>query len=132
MTFWKKIPCGHFFFKSLVGGFMFLHSMRKQDNIDKADVRTFCVSVRLNEAELQKLDAGRGRFRRGEAMRMAALVSLPTPVSKLDLDAWVALGKSANNLNQLTHSLNSKEAVDVMEIREILSDFRIKLLTIVG
>jgi hypothetical protein len=107
---------------------------RKHTNkkLDVAEKRVHCVSVRLSPIELAELDAHRGKYQRGEALRMAALVSLPTPISKLDKDAWIALGKSANNLNQLTRSLNSKEVIEVFQIREILAEFRTALLTAKG
>jgi hypothetical protein len=111
---------------------MFLHSRRKQDDIPEDEVRTHCISVRLNKRELEKLDGGRGFFKRGEALRMAALTDMPAPVSKLDLQAWSALSKSAGNLNQLSHKMNAGDVVSVNEIREILADFRASLLTANG
>ena len=57
-----------------------LRSKRKQDKPDSMELRLFCVSVRLNAAELVALDDYRGRNRRGEALRMLAFTQLPAPV----------------------------------------------------
>ncbi|MEF6206920.1 ATP-binding protein, partial [Escherichia coli] len=40
------------------------------------EVRTHCVSVRLNEEELSILDSKRGPYKKGEWLRMASLNKL--------------------------------------------------------
>lgn len=105
-----------------------LRSRRKQDEPDALELRDHCVSVRLNPAELSILDQYRGRSRRGEALRMLAFTQLPSPVPRLNQDAWVELSKSAGNLNQIAYKLNAGESVQIEEIREQLEAFRASLL----
>ncbi len=44
-----------------------------QSNIIPRSLRTYCVSVRLNNAELQLLNTKRGTTSKGEWLRMASL-----------------------------------------------------------
>jgi hypothetical protein len=101
--------------------------------LDPADKRGHCVSVRLNIAELARLDAQRGPHQRGEWLRMAALDKLPpAPPPPINRDAWAQLARSASNLNQLAHHLNSTgliaDAADAQRIRAVLDDFRRALI----
>jgi len=90
--------------------------------------RNHCVSVRVNSEELDLLDGVRGRLQRGAAMRLLSFSFLPQPVPELNLKAWQELSKSAGNLNQVAHKLNSGELLEIEEIRTALSSFRAKLL----
>jgi hypothetical protein len=69
-------------------------------SLPKDELRTHCVSVRLNDAELAELDRARRRFQRGEAMRMLALTSLPTPIIVSEVNQKLAadIGRSFGNL----------------------------------
>lgn len=99
--------------------------------LDAVERRTHCVSVRLNDAELKKLDGVRGKFQRGEWLRMAALDELPPSIPEVNRDMWVKLARSAANLNQIAHHLNAREAVEVEEIQAALAAFRMALLGVV-
>lgn len=56
-------------------------------------LRTHCVSVRLNNAELQLLNTKRGSKSKGEWLRMASLQKLPTIVPPVNIDTWKTLGE---------------------------------------
>jgi hypothetical protein len=91
--------------------------------------------ARFNEEELEKLDALRALFAmsRAKFMRTRALAdALPqtTIVPKLNRDAWVKLSRSASNLNQIAHHLNSSGFKSSMlsEIAQSLKDFRMALI----
>lgn len=90
--------------------------------------RTRCVSVRMNVSELAELDGKRGRIPRGEWMRFASENKLPPTIPAINQDAWIELSRAAGNLNQVSRKLNSGDEVDVAELRQILADFRLKLL----
>ncbi len=51
-----------------------------QSNIIPRSLRTHCVSVRLNNSELQLLNTKRGSTSKGEWLRMASLQKLPMNV----------------------------------------------------
>lgn len=90
--------------------------------------RNFCVSVRMNIGELAVLDNKRGRIPRGEWLRLASEDKLPPIIPTINCEAWVQLARSASNLNQVSRKLNSGEEVEVSELRQVLADFRMKLL----
>lgn len=66
------------------------------------------VSVRLNDAELAKLDARRSpiKMQRGEYLRAAALHRLPPTIPAINREAWTELAREAANLNQIARHLN--------------------------
>ncbi|MHB9042542.1 hypothetical protein [Acidithiobacillus sp.] len=73
-------------------------------------LRQHCVSVRLNAAELALLDESRGRFQRGEWMRMATFGKLPPSIAEINLKAWTALATVISNLNQFQSAINRGNA----------------------
>ena len=72
--------------------------------------RVHCVSVRLTADELAQLDSARGRFQRGEWLRMAGIGKLPPSIPEINLKAWASLAQVANNLNQYQLAINSGKA----------------------
>jgi hypothetical protein len=95
------------------------------------DPRTHCVSVRLNDEELNILNNKRGNMKQGEWLRCAALDKLPPTVPELNIKKWVEIGKAANNINQIAYKLNKNAIIDdakINAIRQLLSEFRAALL----
>ena len=78
--------------------------------LDATDKRVHCVSVRLNDGELAKMDALRGRYQRGEWMRMAGIGKLPPTIPSINLKAWVVLATAVSNLNQYQAAINQGNA----------------------
>ena len=76
--------------------------------LDATDKRGHTVSVRLNDAELARLDSQRDavQMQRGEYLRAAALHRLPPTIPEVNREAWAALARTAANLNQIAHRLN--------------------------
>lgn len=72
------------------------------------EVRTHCVSVRLNEEELSILDSKRGPYKKGEWLRMASLHKLPPVLPEINREAWTELGRLSQNVNHLLNHLDSK------------------------
>lgn len=82
--------------------------------LDAADKRGHTVSVRLNEAELARLDLLRDavQMQRGEYLRAAALHRLPPTIPAINREAWAELAREAANLNQFAKHLNQDFAGD--------------------
>jgi hypothetical protein len=98
---------------------------------DAAELRSHCVSVRLNAAELKTLDGNRGVFQRGEWLRMASIDQLPpSPPPALNREAWLELSRAAANLNQIARALNAGESVDVTDTLAKLAAFRERLIAV--
>ena len=98
-----------------------------------ADKRVHCVSVRLNARELAQLDDHRGRFQRGEWLRMAALDHLPPTVPEANAQAWAELSRLAANFNQAQASIHRGDAdshkVKLLEdLREAVATLRRELV----
>jgi len=76
--------------------------------LDAADKRAHTVSVRLNDAELARLDSLREavRMQRGEYLRAAALHRLPPTIPAVNREQWAELARTAANLNQIARHLN--------------------------
>ncbi|EDT8795787.1 ATP-binding protein [Salmonella enterica subsp. enterica] len=72
------------------------------------EVRTHCVSVRLNEEELSLLNNKRGPYKKGEWLRMASLNKLPPVLPEINRDAWIMLGRLSQDLHHLLNHLDSK------------------------
>lgn len=87
--------------------------------LDPIDKRVHCVSVRLNDGELERLDSQRVavQMQRGEYLRVAALHRLPPTISAVNREQWSELARTAANLNQIAHHLNGGGAADVDQIR---------------
>ena len=70
--------------------------------------RLHSVSVRLNDAELARLDeqCSSIKMQRGEYLRAAALHRLPPTIPAINREAWTELAREAANLNQIAKHLN--------------------------
>lgn len=98
--------------------------------LDAADKRRHSVSVRLNDAELARLDALREpvHMQRGEYLRAAALHRLPPSIPAVNRQAWVELARTAANLKQLAHRLNAGETPALSEVRAAVDELRRRLI----
>lgn len=97
------------------------------------DPRTHCVSVRLNDEELEILNKKRGTMKKGEWLRCAALDKLPPIIPEPNIKKWQDLAKAASNLNQIAHWLNiNKQAIlneqQINRIRQTITEFRAALI----
>lgn len=80
------------------------HTERLPEN----EIRSYCVSVRLNENELSILEEKRGSYKKGEWLRMASLNKLPPVLPEINREAWIKLGSLSQDLNHLLSHLDSK------------------------
>jgi hypothetical protein len=98
-----------------------------------ADRRVHCVSVRLNVAELARLDERRGRLQRGEWLRVAALDQLPPTIPSANVQAWAELARLAGDLNKSQALIERGEAdshqAELLEdLRKAVASLRRKLV----
>jgi hypothetical protein len=102
---------------------------RGRKSLPKEDKRTHLVSVRVNGTELSIIDARRGGMQRGTWVRHAAFQSEAVKsVPELNRQAYIELARAAANLNQLSHRANADQVVDIADLSEKLSSFRMALL----
>ena len=96
------------------------------------EIRTHCVSVRLNVVELAQLDSQRGEMQRGEYLRVAALHRLPSVVPEINKNAWIELSRLSANLNQYQAAINAHRApdqqVDIAHLSDQVAALRTDLL----
>ncbi|HHA1788797.1 hypothetical protein IAE49_17020 [Kosakonia sp. S58] len=71
-------------------------------------LRSHCVSVRLNNTELQLLNTKRGSMRKGEWLRMASLRKLPPVIPAINTKAWIALTDISQKLNRIAIHIDDK------------------------
>ncbi|WP_408939062.1 hypothetical protein [Enterobacter pasteurii] len=71
-------------------------------------LRSHCVSVRLNNTELQLLNTKRGSMRKGEWLRMASLRKLPPVIPAINTKAWIALTDISQKLNRIAIHIDGK------------------------
>lgn len=105
---------------------------KRQGPLPLEDPRRHCVSSRLNQEELELLDSKRGKMKRGEWLRCAALDTFKKEivVPQLNKEAWLDLAKVSSNLNQIAKQLNSNptQTTLVAEVNTIVMELRLKLL----
>ncbi|EPW5036207.1 hypothetical protein ACWL47_004002 [Yersinia enterocolitica] len=77
-------------------------------NIVPDSLRTHCVSVRLNNTELQLLNTKRGSMRKGEWLRMVSLQKLPPVIPAINTKAWKALTDISQKLNRIATHIDCK------------------------
>lgn len=107
-------------------------SKRGRKSLPVGEKRTHTVSVRLSVAELELLDGKRGRFRRGEWLRMAALDRLPPSIPALNAKAYHDLNRLAVNINQIARTANLGKQVDLLEVRRLIGELRLRLVGTFG
>ncbi|MDX6917466.1 hypothetical protein R9X49_20365 [Pectobacterium carotovorum] len=98
-------------------------------------LRTHCVSVRIDNTELQLLNTKRGNTSKGEWLRMASLQKLPTIVPPVNIDTWKTLGEISQKLNRLVVHLDNKgidsslSQTELFAVKRQISELRQHLLT---
>lgn len=96
-----------------------------------ADRRVHTVSVRLNDAELSRLEKSRGKYQRGEWLRMAAIDRMPPTIPTINHEAWVELSRAASNINQLSKYVHQNDPAGnefMDKLRTQLIEFRNQLI----
>lgn len=111
------------------------YSNIKKVKLSAKKLRSHCVSVRLNSEELSRLNEKRGRYHKGEWLRLASLEKLPPVVPAINLEAWKSLSDISKNLNKLIMHLDAKSIDSILTKTELfavkrqISELRISLIT---
>lgn len=98
-------------------------------------LRTHCISVRLNQDELQLLNTKRGDKSKGEWLRLAFLEKLPVAVPAINIEAWKSLSEISQKLNKLVAHLDNKSLgnsltqTELFAVKRQISELRMKLIT---
>ncbi|HFZ1112445.1 TPA: hypothetical protein ACIJTU_001339 [Citrobacter koseri] len=98
-------------------------------------LRTHCISVRLNQDELQLLNTKRGDKNKGEWLRLAFLEKLPVAVPAINIEAWKSLSEISQKLNKLVAHLDNKSQgssltqTELFAVKRQISELRMKLIT---
>ncbi|POE07200.1 hypothetical protein BV921_20755 [Pectobacterium odoriferum] len=106
-----------------------------ENNTFNKILRSYCVSVRLNDEELSLLNERRGSHRKGEWLRMAFLHNLPAVIPSINLEAWKTLGEISQKLNRLVAHLDSKSndsslsQTELFAVKRQISELRTNLIT---
>ncbi|WP_205950550.1 hypothetical protein [Pantoea stewartii] len=99
------------------------------------NLRIHCVSVRLNNAELNTLDHERKQHAKGEWLRMCLLKTQPPVVPEINRAAWKMLGEINHRLNEILNHLNAKQScspltkTELFAVKRQISEFRSRLVT---
>ncbi|EKS6587299.1 hypothetical protein [Citrobacter sp. Cb127] len=97
-------------------------------------LRSHCISVRLNDEELTLLNEKRGRHRKGEWLRLSLLNKLPAVVPAINFEAWKSLSEISQKLNKLVAHLDNKSQgssltqTELFAVKRQISELRINLV----
>ncbi|ECJ8209137.1 hypothetical protein K6O85_004929 [Salmonella enterica] len=103
-------------------------------NLLPQELRIHCVSVRLNNAELAKLNTLREHYSKGEWLRMASLQKLPPVIPAINTEAWKALSDISQKLNRIAAHIDGKSKdshlthTELFAVKRQLEELRHNLL----
>ncbi len=92
-----------------------------KSKLSESLLRKHCVSVRLNNDELQLLNTKRGETSKGEWLRLASLDKFPPIVPPINIEAWKSLSEISQKLNILISHLESKSDGSTLTKTEIFA-----------
>lgn len=99
------------------------------------NLRIHCVSVRLNDSELNTLNQERKQYAKGEWLRMCLLKNHVPVVPEINRSAWKIFGEINQRLNKLLNHLNAKQfyspltKTELFAVKRQIGDLRSRLLT---
>lgn len=94
------------------------------------NLRIHCVSVRLNNSELNILDQERKQHAKGEWLRMCLLKTQPPVVPEINRAAWKMFGEINHRLNDIVSHLNANQSfnpltkTELFAVKRQISDYR--------
>ncbi|HDL7858694.1 TPA: hypothetical protein PXP63_004161 [Yersinia enterocolitica] len=103
-------------------------------NISKKSLRNYCVSVRLNQNEVEIINLQRKERSKAEWLRMALLNRLPPIVPSINIEAWKYFGDMSQKLNRILVHLDNKRSdssltkTEIFVIKRHISELRQKLI----
>ncbi|EPM0776126.1 hypothetical protein WJD81_005362 [Klebsiella pneumoniae] len=106
-----------------------------EEKLTNNQLRSHCVSVRLNDEELTLLNERSCRHPKGEWLRLSLLNKLPAVVPAINIEAWKTLGEISQKLNKLVAHLDSKSyessltQTELFAVKRQVSELRLHLIT---
>lgn len=106
-----------------------------EEKLTNNQLRSHCVSVRLNDEELTLLNERRCRHPKSEWLRLSLLNKLPAVVPAINIEAWKTLGEISQKLNKLVAHLDSKSyessltQTELFAVKRQVSELRLHLIT---
>ena len=97
-------------------------------------LRHFCISVRLNQAELELLNNRRGKHKKGEWLRLTFLNHTPTDIPLVNVEAWKMLSELSQKLNRIAIHIDGKSKdsklthTELFAVKRLLVELRNNLL----
>ncbi|HAW0924414.1 TPA: hypothetical protein JLU65_003071 [Escherichia coli] len=97
-------------------------------------LRHFCISVRLNQAELELLNNRRGKHKKGEWLRLAFLNHTPTNIPLVNVETWKMLSDISQKLNRIAIHIDGKSKdsklthTELFAVKRLLVELRNNLL----
>ncbi len=97
-------------------------------------LRHFCISVRLNQAELELLNNRRGKHKKGEWLRLTFLNHTPTNIPLVNVEAWKMLSDISQKLNRIAIHIDGKSKdselthTELFAVKRLLVELRNNLL----
>ncbi|MFT2392918.1 hypothetical protein [Escherichia coli] len=113
------------------------HFDKKDKDIETKSItslRTHCISVRLNEKELDILNSQRKIYSKGEWLRMVLLQNLPPVILAINTEAWKALTDISQKLNRIAIHIDGKSKdsqlthTELFAVKRQLEELRHNLL----
>lgn len=113
------------------------HFDKKDKDIETKSItslRTHCISVRLNEKELDILNSQRKIYSKGEWLRMVLLQNLPPVIPAINTEAWKALTVISQKLNRIATHIDCKSKdsqlthTELFAVKRQLEELRHNLL----
>ncbi|WNV01044.1 hypothetical protein RS584_02710 [Enterobacter sp. DTU_2021_1002640_1_SI_PRY_ASU_LCPMC_013] len=113
------------------------HFDKKEKDIETKSItslRTHCISVRLNEKELDILNSQRKIYSKGEWLRMVLLQNLPPVIPAINTEAWKALTVISQKLNRIAAHIDCKSKdsqlthTELFAVKRQLEELRHNLL----
>ncbi|HCB1110813.1 TPA: hypothetical protein ACJIMO_001573 [Escherichia coli] len=110
---------------------------KKEKDIETKSItslRTHCISVRLNEKELDILNSQRKTYSKGEWLRMVLLQNLPPVIPAINTEAWKALTVISQKLNRIATHIDCKSKdsqlthTELFAVKRQLEELRHNLL----
>lgn len=96
------------------------------------EIRSKRFSIRLTDTEFEEIKTRAGTENPkqiADYIRKCSLnKKLPNKIPEINRDAWVALSRSASNINQIAKRVNRNEYVSEMEVMGELEGFRLLLI----